>query len=232
MACNRGNVCDHALFLCSLLLGFGLNAYIAIGTSEDEPHMWVLTKNKKDGKNLMFWESVLGQRYSINDPKITERYQTVNCVFNNKEFYANLQLDDRVGKTSLNFADKKCWRSINKKIIDALLPWNMDIRFTEPDNIDQEEEEKILEAKLKDLIRSYRAEHNTIFDEKLEDVLSMAVESYEFERIYGKPLGENEFGDTIRSLTPNNYVFKAYPIQVRELNHDKVFDEIMRSDVI
>jgi len=45
---NRGSVENHAILLCSLLLGFGLNAYVAIGIVKDDttsqrPHTWVVT---------------------------------------------------------------------------------------------------------------------------------------------------------------------------------------------
>jgi hypothetical protein len=43
-----GDVADHALLLCSLLLGFGLNAFVVVGTKRDQdnpehhvPHVWV-----------------------------------------------------------------------------------------------------------------------------------------------------------------------------------------------
>lgn len=53
---GAGDVEDHCLLLCSLLLGFGLNAYVCIGTSGDGPHSWVLTL----GERPMFWESLTG----------------------------------------------------------------------------------------------------------------------------------------------------------------------------
>lgn len=45
---NRGTVENHALLLCSLLLGFGMNAFVAVGIVAEEnggrrPHAWVVT---------------------------------------------------------------------------------------------------------------------------------------------------------------------------------------------
>lgn len=40
---GRGDIEMHAVLLCSLLLGFGLDAYVVIGASSDGPHLWVLT---------------------------------------------------------------------------------------------------------------------------------------------------------------------------------------------
>jgi hypothetical protein len=41
---NQGDVEEHALLLCSLLLGFRFEAYCAIGTTiSGDAHMWVVT---------------------------------------------------------------------------------------------------------------------------------------------------------------------------------------------
>lgn len=44
LAEGRGEVQDHATLLCSLLLGFGLDAYVCIGSCTDGAHAWVLTR--------------------------------------------------------------------------------------------------------------------------------------------------------------------------------------------
>lgn len=53
---------DHAVLLCSLLLGFGLEAYVCVGTkAKGLAHSWVLTVSH-DGA-ITFWESVTSQRF-------------------------------------------------------------------------------------------------------------------------------------------------------------------------
>ena len=52
---------DHALLLCSLLLGYGLDAYVCVGTkSKGAVHAWVMTVTV-DGI-VSFWESLNGHR--------------------------------------------------------------------------------------------------------------------------------------------------------------------------
>lgn len=229
IASRRGNVCDHALLLCCLLLGFGLNAYVAIGTSEEHPHMWVLTQGK-GFSGQTFWESLTGDKFPVNSSVSLKRYHTINCVFNDKEFYVNLQLDDRVGRSALNFSDKKCWKSINRKTIELLLPWNMNLLFADP-SIDGEAAEVRLEEELRELVRQYRNEHVTTYDSEIENALVMALEAYELERIYGKVIGEAEFEGVVRSLTPKDYEFKAFPFQMREISAERALDAILKSAV-
>lgn len=70
----QGDVEDHALFLCSLLLGWGMDAYIAIGTisspaaassSSKRSHMWVVTMDAEAEGKVVFWETLTGQQYDI-----------------------------------------------------------------------------------------------------------------------------------------------------------------------
>lgn len=44
LVAGKGDIQDHCLLLCSLLLGFHLDVYVTIGTNNDNtPHMWVTT---------------------------------------------------------------------------------------------------------------------------------------------------------------------------------------------
>lgn len=60
---------DHAVLLCNLLLGFGLDAYVAVGTNSEGSHAWVLTRqapSSNSGKRKVeFWESLTGQKMGV-----------------------------------------------------------------------------------------------------------------------------------------------------------------------
>ncbi|XP_073487402.1 centrosomal protein of 76 kDa isoform X3 [Aquarana catesbeiana] len=61
LARNKGDCEDHCNLLCSLLLGFGLEAYVCVGTKgKGVAHTWVMTC-ATDGA-ITFWESLTGQR--------------------------------------------------------------------------------------------------------------------------------------------------------------------------
>eukprot|EP00064_Thunnus_orientalis_P000978 superscaffoldBa00000059_g979 len=103
---GKGDCEDHATLLCSLLLGFGLDAYVCVGTkAKGTPHTWVLTRGT-DG-SITFWESLSAHRYlhqAIDpdapplapQPKPSSPYRTVGCVFNHQTFMANCQPSDAV----------------------------------------------------------------------------------------------------------------------------------------
>ena len=63
LAKNRGDSENHSILLCNLLLGFGLDAYVCVGTkAKGQIHCWVATVSA-DFEEVIFWESLTGNRY-------------------------------------------------------------------------------------------------------------------------------------------------------------------------
>jgi centrosomal protein CEP76 len=79
---------DHAVLLCNLLLGFGLEAYVCLGTNSEGSHSWVMTV--KNQNKVQFWESLTGSKLDQDDPRVHRFYRTVDCVFNHRGFFANV----------------------------------------------------------------------------------------------------------------------------------------------
>jgi hypothetical protein len=50
-------------------------------------------------------------------PKSLTFYKTVNTVYNHKEFYANLQLDDSISGTKFNFKDGLLWKKMDEGML-------------------------------------------------------------------------------------------------------------------
>ena len=47
-------------------------------------------------------------------------YKTINAVYNNKEYYANIQLDDSISGTKFNFKDGTLWKKMDDSILSEL----------------------------------------------------------------------------------------------------------------
>lgn len=76
-----------------MLLGFGLESYICLGTNSEGQHSWVMTKGAAEGstkKKVYFWESLTGQKMEVDDPRVHRFYRAVGSVFNNKYYFANI----------------------------------------------------------------------------------------------------------------------------------------------
>lgn len=109
----QGSAEDHALLLCSLLLGWGLDAWVALGlaadavTEEDNdipttqyPHCWVVTLDNDPDRpsfpSVTFWDVMNGTQIedvtgSATGQTSPHRFKELHAMFNNKVFAVNVQ---------------------------------------------------------------------------------------------------------------------------------------------
>ena len=244
LACSRGDCEDHAVLLCSLLLGFGLDAYICVGTkSKGAAHAWVMTINTEG--LITFWESLTGHRYvhqavnpedgfEVARTKPKYPYKTVGCVFNHQSFYANTQVTDVVSMCEFDLPNSAHWKAMSEDAISSLcgahgpkLPPlcapSLDFHLASND----------LEEELRALIVQRRRDQglSTHWDDHLSYLLTPALSSYETERITGLSSGNEEFQQAVRRAVPVGHTFKGYPIQFVHRNARKAFAASLKSPV-
>lgn len=117
-----GDAEDHAVLLCNLLIGFGLDVYVAVGTNGEGSHAWVIERQfvSANKYKTIFWESLHGSKMASDDPKVHRFYRTIGCIFNNRSFYANIQEDDRVFAVNWDLEDEFHWKAMNKSYVNSL----------------------------------------------------------------------------------------------------------------
>ncbi|XP_071495438.1 centrosomal protein of 76 kDa-like [Diadema antillarum] len=245
---NKGDCEDHAVLLCSLLLGFGLNAFICVGTKgRGQAHSWVMTSGA-DGL-VTFWESLTCQRYihrpvNPNDPPSVEQptpqypYRTIGCVFNHQAFYANCQPTDKVELCYFDLHDSSLWKAMSADAISSVCgPSNVshwpNIPPLVPSSFDHALVSNELELELRALTVDHRKDIGltSVWDEELSFLLNPALAAYELERTTGLSPGNEEFQQAIRRAVPDGHTFKGFPIQFVHRNARKVFAMCLRSPV-
>jgi len=231
---GKGDVEDHSVLLCNLLLGFGLDAYVAIGISINGPHVWVLTRNKLENKKykVTYWESLTGQRINLDDSKIFRFYKKIHCVFNHNCFYSNIQPDDSVFNTLYHFEDDYLWKNIPSDKLEALVKYNHS-PFMDAIVKDYYKIEIDLERDLKTKLQKYRKtlDLTSQFDNKLCHLLSPSIVNYEFERVNNSTYGNDEFKQSVKNYVPDGYTFKGFPLHTTNLDVDRIFSSILSNDV-
>ena len=209
-------------------MGFGLDAYVAIGTNSEGSHAWVITR--KDNK-INFWESLTGTKMSSEDPRVHRFYRTIGCVFNNTNFMGNIQADDRVVNTNWDFEDEYMWKAMSSAMLNTLTT-STGIGYLMPSiRTNTGDDEKMLEGILKDKIGSIRRnEHGlgTTWDMQMSYLLSTAVSNYENEKIGGKGFSEEEFQEGIKNHVPQGHTFLACPIEFRSYETDDMIRHILK----
>lgn len=245
---NRGDCEDHSVLLCNLLLGFGLNAYVCVGTKvKGAAHTWVATIGP-DGL-VTFWESLTGHRYihqpvnpddppSVQQPRPQYPYRTLGCIFNHQSFYANSQPSDNVDVCSFDVHDESLWKAMSPDAIKSICGFSSQSLWPHPaplipNPLDASLASNDMELQIRALVDDHRKDFGltTVWDEELSYLLNQALASYELERATGISAGNEEFQHAIRRAIPDGHTFKGFPIQFVHRNAKRAFSTCMRSQV-
>ena len=223
-----GDCEDHAILLAGLLLGFGLDVCVCLGSSGDGPHAWVVSL----GSKITFWESLTGQRLLSDDPRVHRFYRKVGCVFNNKSFYGNIQVDDIVANTCWDLQNESMWKPMAPEMLGALVGSSKLLPLLPLMNNPQNEELRV-ENELKNLIIGYRERMDllTHWDDDLAYLLSPALVNYELDRIGSVTFGNEEFQQSIKRYVPEGHTFKAFPSQFLHLKINEMMSSICKSSI-
>uniref|UniRef100_A0A671V5F3 Centrosomal protein of 76 kDa n=1 Tax=Sparus aurata TaxID=8175 RepID=A0A671V5F3_SPAAU len=243
---GKGDCEDHATLLCSLLLGFGLDAYVCVGTkTKGTPHTWVLTRGT-DG-SITFWESLTGHRYlhqAIDpdapplalQPKPSSPYRTVGCVFNHHAFLANCQPSDAVELCVFDFQNQSRWKAMSEEALKSVTaPGTITSLPPLPPlcapSLDPAAASNQLELEMRCLVSEHRKDLDlaTVWDDHLSYLLSSALSAYELERCTGVSCGNEEFQDAVRRAVPDGHTFKGFPIHFLHRNARRAFATCLRS---
>ncbi|KAL6054152.1 hypothetical protein STEG23_020658, partial [Scotinomys teguina] len=243
---NKGDCEDHANLLCSLLLGYGLEAFVCVGTkAKGVPHAWVMTCGT-DG-TITFWESLTGHRYihkptNPDGPQLAEQpkplypYRTIGCVFNHQMFLGNCQPSDAVETCIFDLNDESKWKPMSEEAIKSVCAPGATTSLPPfpplcASTIDASGTSNEIEMQLRLLVSEHRKDLGltTVWEDQLSYLLSPALASYEFERTTSISAGNEEFQDAIRRAVPDGHTFKGFPIHFVYRNARRAFATCLRS---
>ncbi|XP_060469176.2 centrosomal protein of 76 kDa isoform X4 [Panthera onca] len=242
----QGDCEDHANLLCSLLLGYGLEAFVCVGTkAKGIPHAWVMTCGT-DG-TVTFWESLTGHRYihkPVNpdespvaeQPKPLYPYRTIGCVFNHQMFLGNCQPSDSVEICVFDLNDESKWKPMSEEAVKSVCAPGATTSLPPfpplcASTIDASVTSNEIEMQLRLLVSEHRKDLGltTVWEDQLSYLLSPALASYEFERTTSISAGNEEFQDAIRRAVPDGHTFKGFPIHFVYRNARRAFATCLRS---
>jgi len=251
LARAKGDVEPHACLLASLLLGFGLDAYVIVGRRKGDPsrpHTWVMTLS---GSDVVFWESLTGQTFdhhplTLGDLESFEKskpsahgFTSVGCAFNDRSFFANIQPHDGVDVCSFDFDDESRWKSMSSEVLRSVCsPTEGCPRLAIPPLLPSSRDSTIsandLETQLRVLITEHRNNLGllTTWDDQLAYSLHPALCAYETDRILGPGASarvNEDFQRAIRHVVPEGFSFKGYPILVLHQNPRRILTTSLRS---
>lgn len=231
LATRSGETEEHALLLCSLLLGFGLDAYVCLGADDRGTHVWVLTRSVEG--RLCFWESLTGVQYPVPGP---HPYTDLACVFSHEALYANTQASTSLEHTSLALDDPSAWKPMDPKLLRSVTP--LPHACLRPSTLGEPVAlEEAAEASLRALVDQHRAglglaSQAVAWDDELSYLLSPALAAYEAERRTGMAATDNAFfADAVRRKVPSGFTFKGFPHHFVTAEPGAIFNAWLREEV-
>lgn len=212
---RQGHSCNHAALLCSLLLGFGLDAYCAIGrTTADAVGTFVLvrTRTASGALEVAVWDPLLGER----GPVATGAHSlaTVDCLFNHKLFFANVQASSAVNATSFELDNDGLWKPVNPLKLRLVPKYPGCSLLFEPVAAYEVEADLALKVRAQMAARRDAIGQLTAFDDSLSYVLGQALDAYEAQRRSGAGEDFSLFQQCVKGLLGPGKTFKALPINV------------------
>mmetsp|Transcript_42594 Transcript_42594/g.95844 ORF Transcript_42594/g.95844 Transcript_42594/m.95844 type:complete len:673 (-) Transcript_42594:1-2019(-) len=254
---RTASVEEHALLLCSFLLGFCLDAYVCLGVSADGfSHAWVITRDAlpHGGHQVTFWESLTGEHYPMESEQVSKRYKIVHCAFNHNCFHALACIDERLDRIHFDFEDQTVWHPLSPEV--SRLPFlklyessttghpgahvlsdggaDLPLRMlpAHEHRVEVHEVETSIESNMIQAVAAHRQAvlgADTVWDTSMGYVLGTALASFEFERTVGRGYGEDVFAQMLRSLCGNSETVQILPVQFNHLRCSAYLPHILQS---
>lgn len=228
---GRAQLEERALLLCSLLLGFSLDAWCCLGRgARGEAYAWVIVRDRGDASTpaeVTCWDPK-GIKFSADEPQYLSSYSSVDTVFNHCRMM--ICRADNAARTSYDFSDSRVWLAapLDNEALELMRlhsctrnPPFADFRPQVWKKTWQSEVvEEAVEQRLSAALRAYReaAGLPTRFDPHLAQLLHVALANCEWER-NGLPSQATTFQALAKRACRSGEILRAVPVQ---FNHLKV----------
>ncbi|CAG9577320.1 conserved hypothetical protein [Leishmania major strain Friedlin] len=228
---RQGYHCNHAALLCSLLLGFGIDAYCGLGSCHNgEVGVFVVSRSTdaRGSAKITVWNPTSGERSS---PSEQATFATVDCMFNNKSFFANCQASNNIATTSFECYNEELWKPLNVlklRMVPRYPPAPLLFEAVVASSI-----ERSLEIQLRASISMYRDSFGvmTTYDDTVSYVLSQALLLYERQQSEGGAQSFALFQESVKGTLGVGKTFKAIPLNVSYLDAGSVMDVVRAASV-
>ncbi|GMH37161.1 hypothetical protein BSKO_05034 [Bryopsis sp. KO-2023] len=213
---------ERALLLCSILLGFGLDAWVCWGVGLNGEQSWVLTI---DGESQSLWDVHTGHQYELPfDSASAPPLVKLNGAFNHESVQVNVgeEVPGQLMIRDIDFDDPFTWKRLRVTSQTAMGSYWSGVDLAAPSY--PVDIEVGVETAVRRIVCEHRRETHDIqrtrFDESLEHMLMPLLVEYENEVLLSAshPQGGG-FHEGIKKHIPKGWMVQGVP---HHFNHADV----------
>eukprot|EP00759_Apiculatamorpha_spiralis_P026215 PhF_6_TR29304/c0_g1_i1/m.42969/K16457/CEP76; centrosomal protein CEP76 len=231
--CTRqGDVHNNCILLCSLFLGFGLDAYCVTGTKHDtgpHTHMWVMTRSTT---GIIFWDATAGTHSMYRQGGKSPVYTAIWSVFNHSAFYANANDDDSIESCRFEFNSDSMWKPMNPMKLKLVSP-HVVVPLLAP-TLSAYDVELKFEEGMMGTITEHRLRLGlpVSWDSDGSYILTQSLSAYEQSRLSGDAvpaLQQDMFQHAIRMRIPDGHTFKGFPVSCSHSSPSRLMQQLVQN---
>jgi centrosomal protein CEP76 len=231
LQCAQGSLAEKAILLCSLLLGFGFDAYVAVGRLRNNDHERFFVVTLSCDQLADIWDVEAGDRFSSTR---APPGSTIECAFNDTGVLLNIQRNPDVTACTFDFTpESHFWMGLFvEPHISQLFAPSPGPDLVRDSMLDTARERRALEESLMHLVQEHRERAKlaeTKFSDKLSFVLRTGLVCFEQEAVDGQPPQRalDDFYDSVKRQCKTGETFSGIPICANHLHAPRLLEDIL-----
>lgn len=210
---GKGTTSERAPLLCSLLLGFGLDAWVATGLdNKDTAVTWVLTRTYHAQADIpvsiTFWDLSTGMKWASTG---SHPFKEVHACYSHLRFVACLDQNPTLEHAEFDFGDERRWKEMSpiKLRLPTPVPYPPILPASRPRVAEDD-----IEGALAGAIGRHRDALGlpTTWDQARGYLTGQHLWKCEMERLTGTALEDHSFAAAVRNSIPSGSTFSAFPV--------------------
>lgn len=185
----EGNICspkDLGILLACYFINIGVNCWVVLGNGYPQYEVaYILYKSQANSIDFSLIDPCTGKTYSTND--VICPLLQIKAVFNQSNFYSNIQRETRIAFTNFDFKDSSCWMPLFSRRGYAPTGGFQEEDYIYRDPLKATEIQKNIERKIMKKINSWRSMRKTVWNRGFHSSMFNILRNLEADTTYDLP---------------------------------------------
>ena len=226
---------EKATLLCSLLLGFKLDAYVGTGVDMLGAKVFVVLIKEGDTDGVSVWHPETGKKFPWKDKSVLNHIKEIHSVFNDNNLFVNLQSICNIHDVCYRFNENHLWKSFDPTVAKSGMQGRIFFPNLRPPSGNNETKlsqgiEQSLVLKCTEYRDGLALGGTVTCKGQIADAMSQSLWLCELQAITLKELDPHKlFESSCMAAVPSKCTLRAIPINHNHSQPDCIFSSIISS---